>query len=100
MNYSLLHWEKNVLNFNKYLFEYVANWMFTKYKHAFIWNKNYWLNLFPPANSFLTKKISKLTIPAEASLLSLDIIPLFTSNVPIDLVLDEISNRWYLTKKY
>ena len=47
----------------------------------------------PPAHSsivnsyFLTKKISNLTISAEASLLSLDVISLFI-NVPIDLVLD------------
>ena len=55
----------------------------------------------PPANSsivnsyFLMKKVSNLTIPAKASLLSLDVISLFT-NVPIDLILDGISNRWFL----
>lgn len=50
-------------------------------------------------NSYsLINKTSNLTIPEEASLLSLDVISLFT-NVPIDLVIDGISNRWHLIEK-
>ncbi|XP_018362906.1 PREDICTED: uncharacterized protein LOC108761070 [Trachymyrmex cornetzi] len=47
-------------------------------------------------NSFtLIKNIEGMRVPDEASLVSLDVVSLFT-NIPVDLVLDGISKRWHL----
>jgi len=57
-------------------------------------------SLFIPDSNFknsieIVKKLKNTHIPADHVLVSLDVISLFT-NVPIDLIMDLLDEKWYL----